>query len=68
MKPTLFVWWFRPAATPTRNELCSSWNSKPSTFGASTSESMIAKCTSGNFGATLPSAAAYAKPTAMIGL
>jgi hypothetical protein len=60
---------FIAAAAPTRNEPCSSAKISGVTFGSSTElSSTIANCTWGASAATTPSAVAYLKPTAMIGL
>ncbi len=63
MKPTLPVWLFRAAATPTRNEPCSSAKINPATFGTSTTESTIAKLVSGNSDATFAIGSPNRNPT-----
>ena len=56
------------AITPVRYEPCSAANTKEPTFGASTTESTIAKVVAGYFVATAANAVLYAKPTAITGL
>ncbi len=59
MKPTFLVFDASAAATPTRNELWFSANSRSETFGCCTvSSSMMANFVFGYFVTTLPSAVA----------
>ena len=60
---------FSAAAAPTRNEPCSSAKTSGVTLGSSTEmSSTMANCVCGFSAATVFSAVAYLKPTAMIGL
>ena len=62
MKPIVPVWLFSAAAAPTRNEPCSSANTSDATLGASTTESMIVKLTSGLRRPTVASESLNRKP------